>query len=150
MLRYSHLIPVLAFAVACGGSKSESKTADHDAEHEHGEGEGGEHHEEHSAVPEVAAFHDVLAPLWHDKAQAKDWAGVCAGTKDLTTHADAIVASKSADKLGDRAQTFRDAATQLSKLSTDLDSVCSQKGDVEGALKQVHEQFHKVMELSKP
>lgn len=94
--------------------------------------EGYRHH--HRFAPDVDAFHAVLAPVWHarpGKARSRD---ACAKAGRMGALAADI---RSAD-----AAALRDAVSALK-------ATCKQKpADVDGALHDVHEAFHRLIEAA--
>lgn len=91
-----------------------------------------EHHAHHRFAPDVDAFHSVLAPVWHarpGKARSRD---ACAKAGRMETLANDI---RSTD-----AAALRDAVASLK-------GKCKGKqADVDGALHDVHEAFHRLIE----
>lgn len=90
------------------------------------------HRHHHDFAPDVDAFHAVLAPVWHarpGKARTRD---ACAKAPRMEALAQDI---RSTD-----AAALRDAIVALK-------TTCKQKpADVDGALHDVHEAFHRLIE----
>ncbi len=117
---------MILILAACGGGASHAEP-----EHEHGHGHehaGGEH--EHPELPpDVEAFHDALAPIWHmEPGEGRAQAG-CEGV---------AVFRERATALGDAALT--DAVEALA-------AECDATGpEVETRLAGVHDAYHAVAE----
>jgi hypothetical protein len=109
---------VFAFLLfACGGSGHEAAHAEHHAEH-------------HEMRPELRAFHDVLAPVWHSEP------GPVRATKAC-----------------DASQAFLDKAPalgdpELISAVSELGKACMEpnRPKVEEILTQVHGRFHALVE----
>jgi hypothetical protein len=119
------LLSILVLVPACGGSPPSPATP----EREHGEhhGEHGGHHEEHEKLsPELHAFHEVLAPVWHSDKGPERVTKTCA----------------QAGTLKEKAQATKDA--ELVAATTALAAECDKPGraEVEQKLGVVHERFH--------
>ncbi len=85
--------------------------------------------EQHHMSPELAKFHDVLAPRWHaDKARRMT--DTCAAMADFTSTAAAVGSKDLADAV------------------TALDGTCkaNDAAAFEPAFEKVHTTFHKLME----
>lgn len=94
-----------------------------------------ENHMHHHHFPQdVAAFHNVLAPVWHT-----------APGKERTRNA-----CIKADQMESLAKNIRstDASLLLAGIAA-LKKNCDGKGDVDGALFDVHEAFHRLIEPRK-
>lgn len=91
-----------------------------------------QHHHHHHFAPDVDAFHGVLAPVWHADRGAQRNRDACAQAGRMASLAKEI---RSADA----------AALQAGIVT--LQAACGDaKGDVEGALFEVHEAFHRLIE----
>lgn len=92
-----------------------------------------EHHH-HRFAPDVDAFHAVLAPVWHAKPGKPRLRDACAKAGRMETLAGDI---RSTDAVGLRAA-----------IAT-LKTTCKAKpADVAGALHDVHEAFHRLIEAA--
>ena len=97
--------------------------------------EGHGHHHHHQFPKDVDAFHGVLAPVWHAAPGRKRAQNACA-------------------KVGEMERLARDIrSTDASALVAGIATLKKQcqggKGDVEGALFEVHEAFHGLIEPKK-
>jgi hypothetical protein len=93
-------------------------------QHEHG------HHHHHFAQ-DIDAFHGVLAPVWHAPQGKVRSQNACAKTGQMVRLANDIRST--------------DASGLKASLAT-LKKACQKKGDVDGALFEVHEEFHRLIE----
>lgn len=92
--------------------------------------QGQRHH--HEFAPDVDAFHAVLAPVWHARPGKQRSRDACAKAGRMETLVSEI---RSAD-----AAALRDAIAALK-------TTCKTKpADVDGALHDVHEAFHRLIE----
>lgn len=129
----------LALAGCGGGAAADEEPADDTAggEHEHAEEEhvhqGGEEHRDHPEMtPELRAFHDVLAPVYHMDPGAERAQASCDAADSMASLA---------------ADVSEETVTAVEGLSTS----CAGEPDVEGteaALESVHDAFHHAMEAS--
>ena len=91
--------------------------------------EGG--HEDHGKMkPEIHAFHETIAPIWHTTPGADRVGKACSGQADLTAKAAAV---------GDAELTAAVDAVKTACSTPD-------KKDVESKLSTVHDRFHKLAE----
>jgi hypothetical protein len=108
---------------------------------EHDEHEGGEHH--HEMDPDLSAFHDVLAPVFHmaDGNDRND--KTCAAVPKMEELSGKVASSRKND--GARA-----AATELQESVLDLQKSCSSldPASIKKSLEGLHTHFHEVMEKS--
>lgn len=86
----------------------------------------GDHH--HDFAPDVAAFHEVLAPLWHAPESAERTKAICAKQGDLT-----VIAKKIKSQ---------DPANLLKTLSSLSDSCAGKQATVAATFSSVHDAFH--------
>ncbi len=123
---------------ACGGKKSAPATSPTPAA-------GGEHA---NMMPEVAKFHDVLAPRWHAEKGAKRMADTCGAIAELQADADAL--AKAAPPMGADAAAWTGKTKELTDAVGALDGTCNGKDPTtfEPAFERVHNGFHAVMEAS--
>jgi hypothetical protein len=148
------LIASLAFLVAVGcGGKSKSDAVDPCKDkkmmEEHHEEGGGEEAGEHPELtPEMAGFHDVLAPLWHADPGPDREANACDNGGELLNAAAAIQDAGPPEGVsgGDW-----DANVQVLMLSIqDLMDTCSGSSKnltFDQAFGAVHDGFHGLMDL---
>ena len=123
-------LALLVLVAACG-SKS---TPEAKVEHE-------DHHEEKMA-PELAKFHDVLAPRWHADKGAQRMKDTCAALPDFHAQADALASM--APPAGSHAEMWTAGTKQLVGAVAGLDAPCKANDATafEGAFHQVHQSFH--------
>lgn len=143
-------VTVASFTLQACGGQNEPPRSPHEehmgpmghgehGEHGHGHHGGGhhEHGEEHKdghdelgkASPELKAFHEVLAPVWHSPAGADRVKKACDAQASFT----------------EKANTTKDA--ELIAKSGDLAKSCGgDRAKVEEALAAIHERFHRLAE----
>jgi hypothetical protein len=126
---------ILVVALGCGGG---GKAAPEPV---------AEHHDEHGAMmPEVAKFHDALAPRWHAPKGDKRMTDTCGAVPELRSDADALAKAKApgdAATWSTRTQDLTDAVSALGATCESHDATA-----FELAFQKVHESFHAVMETS--
>jgi hypothetical protein len=89
-------------------------------------------HAHHNFTNDIDAFHAVLAPVWHARPSLERTANACAKTSEMTNLASEIKS--------------RDASQLIASLAA-LKTKCEEgKSDVDGALYDVHEAFHRLIE----
>jgi hypothetical protein len=110
------LVTVMAASLIGGALAAE--------QHEHG------HHHQHFAQ-DIDAFHGVLAPVWHAPQGKARSQNACAKAGQMVRLANDIGST--------------DASGLKASLAT-LQKTCQKKGDVDGALFEVHEEFHRLIE----
>ena len=140
--RLSLALVLFAAGAACGGKKSAPATENT------AKTTGGDHHA--AMLPEVAKFHDVLAPRWHADKGPKRMADTCGAMAELQANADALT------------QVAPPATTDAAAWSTKTQDLVSAVGALDGtckandatafepAFERVHTSFHAVMEASAP
>ena len=133
------LASILFLAAACGGTKSEPAKPEVAAKG------GGEHAK---MAPEVAKFHDVLAPRWHAEKGEKRMKDTCAAMPDFQSNADAL--AKATPPANADAAKWTTGTKELTDAVGALDATCKSNDAAafEPAFHRVHEGFHAVMELS--
>lgn len=95
--------------------------------HEHGAAG----HDDHGKMkPEIHAFHESIAPVWHTKPGADRVTKACASTSDLS--------AKAAD--------VKDAELTANVEAVKAACATPDKKDVETKLSAVHDRFHKLAE----
>ncbi|HEX5803617.1 MAG TPA: hypothetical protein VFY24_11380 [Azospira sp.] len=91
-----------------------------------------EHHHHHHFAADVDAFHGVLAPVWHAARGVQRNQDACGQAGRMASLAKEIRST--------------DASALQARIVT-LQAACGEaKGDVEGALFEVHEAFHRLIE----
>jgi hypothetical protein len=100
-------------------------------------------HDDHGAQPaQVVAFHDVLAPLWHDTS-AERRAKTCAQTGELDARAAAMSEVTAADPAA-----WSTAVAELRGTLEQLSAACNGSGDFDASFTTVHDGFHKLAEMA--
>jgi hypothetical protein len=130
----------LIVIAACGSKKSEPVAEQHEGHDEHGEMA--------NMPPEIAKFHDVLAPRWHADKGDKRMKDTCAAIPDFTAGVTAI--AKATPPAGADGAAWTDGAGKLAAAIVALDDTCK-KNDATGfetAFQGVHESFHGLMALA--
>ena len=111
-----------------------------------------QHHDEHAEManmpPELAKFHDVLAPRWHAEQGDRRMTDTCAAIPDFTAGVTAI--AKATPPAGADGTAWTDGAGKLAAAIAALDDTCQKHDAVafETAFKDVHESFHGLMALA--
>jgi hypothetical protein len=135
-------------AAACGGSKQDSTKPEvsQEARAHEGEGHKGEHG--NAGMPQIAKFHDTLAPRWHAAKSPQRMADTCSAMAQFRTDADAIVATP--PPRADDAATWTTRSQALSESVAALETTCKANDAVafEPAFERVHHSFHAVMEAA--
>ena len=125
---------VFVLAAACGGKKAAPATAEH-----------GMHEEMANMPPEMAKFHDVLAPRWHADKGPQRMKDTCAALPDFQADADAI--AKATPPTGANADSWSTSSRQLVDAVAGLDTPCkaNDAAAFEAAFQKVHDSFHGLM-----
>src|SRR3982751_5277861 len=129
---------VIVLVAACGGKKSTPAATP--------TAKGGDEHA--NMMPEVAKFHDVLAPRWHAEKGAKRMADTCGAIPQFTANADALV--KATPPAGADAAMWSGKTKELADAVVALDGTCKANDATafEPAFERVHVGFHAVMEAA--
>jgi hypothetical protein len=153
-------------AVACGGKAKPDSTAAGQGgdKHEVGQtcamgpdcqmgqmsemGGKGEMGEMAGMPPQIAKFHETLAPRWHAPQGPQRMADTCAVIAQLHTEAEAVAAAPLPN--GADAAAWSASGKQLTEAVTALDAPCKAKDAAafEPAFAQVHKSFHHAMEAA--
>ncbi|HET9991789.1 MAG TPA: hypothetical protein VFQ65_24840 [Kofleriaceae bacterium] len=135
MIRFAMVFSFVA--AACGGSKSEPVKSAPEAKAEH-----------ESMPPELAKFHDTLAPRWHAAKGPERMKSTCDALPDFKAGATTI-ASSSPPKGAD-SQAWTDGAGKLAAALEELETECkaNDAAKFEAAFEQVHVSFHGLLEAS--
>ena len=98
--------------------------------------------------PELAKFHDVLAPHWHADKDAKRMPETCAALPDFHATADAV--GKAAPPQGANADAWATRSKQLADAVAGLDAACKggDAGAFDPAFGEVHHAFHELEEAA--
>jgi hypothetical protein len=108
--------------------------------------EGVEHKGEMDSMPpEIAKFHDVIAPRWHAEKGPQRMHDTCAALPDLHGAADAL--AKSTPPTTAHADTWTAGTKELVAAVESLDTTCKSNDatSFETAFAKVHESFHGLM-----
>ena len=107
---------------------------------------GGDEHDQ--MMPEIAKFHDVLAPRWHAEKGPQRMADTCGAMPEMQADADALV--KAAPPMGADAAVWTGKTKELTDAVVALDGTCKSNDATtfEGAFERVHVGFHGVLEAS--
>lgn len=105
-------------------------------------------HDEMAMPPELAKFHDVMAPRWHAEKGPQRMTDTCAALPDL--HADADALAKSTPPRAANADTWTAGTKHLVEAVAGLESTCKSKDSsgFETAFGKVHASFHGLLEAS--
>jgi hypothetical protein len=133
-------IVFLVVVAACGGKQPEPVAADkHEAEPH-----------EANMPPQLAKFHDVLAPRWHAEKGPQRMKDTCAAIPDFTASMTAL--AEAPVPAGADTTKWTNGAGELAAAVSQLDETC--KGNdataFEGAFQKVHESFHAMLGASGP
>jgi hypothetical protein len=147
---------LLAVVVAaCGGKSSPATTTTTTEGHDHAGHEGHEGHEEHlehpELTPEMTAFHDVLAPLWHAEAGPQRMADTCAAVDNMRGLGEQVIAHPPATV---DETAWVNEGSFLQNTLNELEASCANNGEpdegvltFDAAFERVHEAFHAIMGL---
>jgi hypothetical protein len=145
------MVVVFVVAAGCGGAAKPDSTAMamEGQKHEMGQmGEAGEKGEMASMPPQIAKFHDTLAPRWHAPHGPQRMADTCAAITQLRADADAIATAQPPS--GGDAERWSAGGKQLTLAVAALDTTCKANDATafEPAFERVHETFHHLMEAA--
>lgn len=99
----------------------------------------------HAAMPApMAAFHEVIRPLWHSDAGAERDGRVCEQAATLRARAGAVAEMPVPESAQSREQGWRTTSAQLVATSDALVATCgaTPRGNVAAGLEAVHTAFH--------
>ena len=125
---------VVVLAAACGGGKSKPAATTEAKQMAPGG--------MMNMPPELAKFHDVLAPRWHAEKGPKRMADTCSAVGEFQADADAI--AKATPPAGGDAAKWGTGAKSLTDAVVALDGTCKANDATafEPAFEQVHNSFH--------
>jgi hypothetical protein len=131
----------LAFVLAGCGSPSKAPAPAEPAKPT----ESVEHHEMMNMPPEVAKFHDVLAPHWHAEKGPKRMKDTCAAQPEMSAGAEAV--AKSSAPGGKDPAVWAAATKELVDAVLALKTTCdgNDAAAFETAFEHVHHSFHALM-----
>jgi hypothetical protein len=137
-------ISLVLFGAACGGKKTEPATTTTTAA-SHPGGVTDPDKEMANMPPEIAKFHDVLAPRWHADKGPQRMKDTCAAMADFTTGVTAIAQAET--PTGADTEVWTSSAGELAAAVSKLDDTCkaNDAAAFEVAFQKVHETFHGVM-----
>jgi hypothetical protein len=143
---------------ACGGSKPAATTHDdtdvrnRQLSHMGGTHQMGQKTEKKeggmaAVSPELARFHDTLAPRWHAAHGPQRMADTCGAIMRFHREAEAIAAVRQPGKAD--ASAWSSGGRKLTEAVAALDATCKSKDATafEPAFERVHETFHVLMEV---
>ena len=136
-------LAILFLMSACGGGKTEPAQPAPVTETK----PGGDEHEHMS--PELAKFHDVLAPRWHAAKGPERMKSTCDAMPDFTSGATEIATATPPEG---HADAWTEGAGKLAAALQDLDATCKANDATkfETAFEAVHVSFHGLMEAGEP
>jgi hypothetical protein len=122
-------LALIVLVAACGSKPSPPAKAEHE-----------DHHEEKMA-PELAKFHDVLAPRWHAPKGPERMTSTCSAIPEFQSGADAL--AKTPPPGSDVAAT-KEVVDAVAGLKSACDA--SDAAAFETAFARVHKGFHGLLE----
>jgi hypothetical protein len=139
---HKHLTTIFGVALtACGGAAQPATPMAMAP----AETEPAQHQDEHGDMPaELVAFHDVLAPLWHDETPERQ-AKTCAQVGELDAKAGPLTGVEVA---AEKKDAWTAAVTQLDASIDELGAACTAGGDFTASFTKVHEGFHGLLEIA--
>jgi hypothetical protein len=104
-----------------------------------------EHREMAQMPPEMAKFHDVLAPRWHAAQGPQRMKDTCDALPEFHAQADAL--AKATPPTGANADTWTTGTRALVDAVANLDTTCKANDatQFETAFAKVHDSFHGLM-----
>jgi hypothetical protein len=99
------------------------------------------------ATPELAKFHEVLAPKWHAPEGPKRMTDACAAIGDFSAAADAVAKAPPPAKAN--AAVWTQESKELVDAVAALKIACVESkdsGTFQKAFAQVHQEFHELLE----
>lgn len=134
-----------AIPLAACGSASTTTTASEEHHEAHAGDEAHAEHE-HDLPAELAALHDVLAPVWHADAGATRASLACTQAAELATRSAAVNTMLTPEPVD--GLPWSQATARLVAASDALTSECAASGpEVETRLSSLHDEFHGLVEL---
>ena len=129
-------LSIVMFLAACGGSPKHTGPA-HD-----------EKGEMANLPPELAKFHDALAPRWHAPKGAERMTATCGAIAEFTTDADAV--AKAAPPAKGDASKWAQEGKELTEAVAALKVTCDAKdaAGFETAFANMHQEFHELLEAA--
>jgi hypothetical protein len=128
-------LALIVLVAACGSKRPPEAKPDHEAEH----------HEENMS-PELAKFHDVLAPHWHAAKGTERMSSTCSAIPEFQQRADALV--KASPPVGSDAAAWSAGTKALTDAVAGLKGACDAADATafEAAFERVHKGFHGLLE----
>ncbi len=146
-MRKTLMTVLFAVAVAACGGKSQTTPEGAGGGNER-LAEGAEVEEKHPELtPELHAFHETLAPLWHAEAGPDREPNTCAGVAKLTADAAAIEAAGAPEGVEPNDWAVSVASLQASVKELADGCTAGVSEDFEARFTAVHDGFHALMDL---
>ncbi|MDB4958944.1 MAG: hypothetical protein JWO36_6513 [Myxococcales bacterium] len=139
------LVVVLLALTGCGGKQAAPATTIASSEHA-AIGSGAMTEQPHEGMdampPELATFHDVIAPRWHAEKGPQRMKDTCAALPDMHSSADAL--AKATPPNNANADTWTTGTRGLVAALANLETTCKSNDatSFETAFAKVHESFH--------
>lgn len=158
--RFILITGLVASMGACGGPSTPAGGAQEPAgqepaamEHEGHAHEGapkqggeGEHH--HQFTPEIGAFHDVLAPIWHMEAGPERQAKTCEAAESFVTMAREVESGAVPEAAQGGPDAWAAATAKQTAAFEALQAGCAaQSDDITELFSAAHDAFHGVIDL---
>jgi len=133
-------LSIVMLLAACGGSPKPTMGPTTHAHDEKGEMA--------NLPPELAKFHDALAPRWHAPKGAERMAATCGAIAEFATDADAVAKAAPPPK-GD-ASKWAQEGKELTEAVAALKTTCDAKdaAGFETAFANMHQEFHELLEAA--
>jgi hypothetical protein len=105
-----------------------------------------------SEVPELAAFHDVIYPIWHTAYPEKDYAALRSYVKDVNAGAEKIYGAKLPGILRDREARWKAGLEEFKKAVEAYGTAAEGKDDalLLTAAETLHSRYEKLVRLIRP
>jgi hypothetical protein len=139
-------------AAACGGKKPAPATTTTTTTEQGTTGEtaagGGPMSQHEEMPPEMAKFHDLLAPRWHAEKGPQRMKDTCAAVPDFKSTGDALAKATPPTKAN--ADTWTAGTRALVAAIVDLEATCKANDATkfEAAFAKMHEAFHALMQAA--
>lgn len=145
MMRSLLLSSILVLAAACGGKSSPATSSTTTAGAGAGSGEAATH--EHDFPPTIAAFHDQMAPLWHQEPGPARTEATCGVTGELDQKLEEVQNAGAPAGVDGAAWTAKldELRIAMSVLNEDCINVDGEKLDEN--FQKLHDAFHALIAL---
>ena len=133
---------------ACGGSEPPSETPAASAPTEPAATAKPADHDHAKLSPELDAFHDILAPRWHSAPGPTRMQDTCSAIAQFRSRGEAV--KRANPPAGASATAWSQATADLDKSVAAMGIACDGKDQpsFDSAFTEVHESFHRAMELA--